>query len=103
VRFLDFVTISLDEVEALQLAHMEGFYQVAIAKRMNISRQTVARILESAHQKITEALIMGKAIRMEGGPVKHSPLEVELCPRCGDAYDCGHLPGKNRGFGRGRL
>ncbi len=87
LKELEILNITLDELEALQLAHMEGFYQVAIAKRMGVSRQTVARILESAHKKMTKALVLGKALSLEGGPVKHSPLEFELCPRCGTSQD----------------
>jgi uncharacterized protein len=87
LKELEILNITLDELEALQLAHMEGFYQVAIAKRMGVSRQTAARILESAHKKMTEALVLGKALSLEGGPIKHSPLEFELCPRCGSSQD----------------
>ena len=36
---------------------------------MRISRPTFSRLLESAHRKIADALLHGKAIRMEGGPV----------------------------------
>ena len=60
------VIIHLDEYEAVRLADFEGLYQEDAAKRMNISRQTFGRIIESAHKKIADALINGKAIKIEG-------------------------------------
>jgi predicted DNA-binding protein (UPF0251 family) len=69
MRVLEEVVISLDEIEAIRLADYEKFYQEEAAGRMNISRQTFGRIIESAHQKIAEAILNGKAIRIEGGNV----------------------------------
>ncbi|MBR9997691.1 MAG: DUF134 domain-containing protein [Cyclobacteriaceae bacterium] len=70
MRVLEEVVISLDEMEAIRLADHENFYQEEAARLMNISRQTFGRILESAHRKIAEALLQGKAIRIEGGNVE---------------------------------
>jgi hypothetical protein len=39
---------------------------------MNISRQTFGRIIESAHKKIADALVNGKALSIQGGSVKLS-------------------------------
>jgi predicted DNA-binding protein (UPF0251 family) len=36
---------------------------------MNVSRQTFGRIIESAHKKIADVLINGKALKIEGGEV----------------------------------
>lgn len=62
---LEEVVLQVDEIEALRLAHLESFYQEEAAKRMNISRQTFGRIIDSAHRKISEALIKGKALKLE--------------------------------------
>ena len=70
LQFLDEIELSLDEVEALRLADFEGHYQELVAEKMNISRQTVGRILTRAHKKIAEALVQGKAIRLEGGQIR---------------------------------
>lgn len=67
---LETVVIQLDEFEAVRLADLEGLYQEEAAKRMNISRQTFGRIIESAHKKIADALINGKAVRIEGGNIE---------------------------------
>lgn len=70
VRDLYEVVMHLDEIEAIKLADLEKNYQEEAAKKMNISRQTFGRIIEEAHQKIADALINGKAIRIEGGNVE---------------------------------
>lgn len=67
---LEEVTLSVDEFEALRLADLDGLYQEEAALRMNISRATLGRIVESAHRKVADALINGKAIKIEGGIVE---------------------------------
>jgi predicted DNA-binding protein (UPF0251 family) len=69
VCHLEQVTLTLDEVEALRLADLQGLYQEQAAKQMKISRPTFARIIEEARRKVAEALIHGKALRLEGGAV----------------------------------
>ncbi len=69
LRDLAEVVLTFDEIEAIRLADAEGLYQEQVAKQMKVSRPTVGRILASARQKIAEALVQGKAIRMEGGTI----------------------------------
>jgi predicted DNA-binding protein (UPF0251 family) len=69
MRFLEEVIISLDEAEALRLSDYEKLYQEDAAGKMNVSRQTFGRIIESAHRKLADALINGKAIKIEGGNI----------------------------------
>lgn len=64
------VELAVDELEALRLADLEGLYQEEAAQRMNVSRQTFGRIIESAHKKVADALVHGKALSIEGGPVE---------------------------------
>jgi len=52
----------VDEFEAIRLADLEGLYQEPAAEKMSVSRQTFGRIIESAHQKVAEALVRGKAL-----------------------------------------
>ena len=61
------VCLSVEEAEAIRLKDLEGLEQEECAQRMNISRTTFARVLGSARQKIADALLNGKAIRIEGG------------------------------------
>ena len=55
----------MDEVEALRLADYEGLYHENAAQRMKISRATFGRILGQARHKVAEALLKGKALRIE--------------------------------------
>ncbi|MBI1387351.1 MAG: DUF134 domain-containing protein [bacterium] len=77
--------LNLDEIEAIRLADVEGLYHEQAAQRMDVSRATFGRIVQSARRKIARAIIEGKAIRIGGGNVSY----VEMRDfRCGD---CGHL------------
>jgi len=69
---LEEVSLTFDEIEAIRLADLEDLYQEQVAKNMGVSRQTVGRILVSARKKIAEALVTGKAIRLEGGQIQFS-------------------------------
>jgi len=59
------VFLHMDEVEALRLADFEGFYHEDAALKMNVSRATFGRILDEARRKVAEALLKGKALRIE--------------------------------------
>jgi len=72
-RGLERVTLRLDEYEALRLADYEGLRQEEVAERLGVSRPTVSRILEKAHRTVAAAFVEGKALFIEGGPVR-------LCP-----------------------
>jgi predicted DNA-binding protein (UPF0251 family) len=65
VRCLEVVEMSLEEMEALRLKNLEGLEQTEAAQKMDTSQSTFARILASANQKTADALINGKAIRIE--------------------------------------
>ena len=67
---LEQVTLTLDEVEALRLADLNGLYQEQAAAKMKISRPTFSRIVEEARRKVADALIHGKALRLKGGIVR---------------------------------
>jgi predicted DNA-binding protein (UPF0251 family) len=67
LRILDEVCLSVEEAEAIRLKDLEGLQQEECAARMRISRPTFHRVLESARQKVADALLNGKAIRIEGG------------------------------------
>jgi len=62
---LDEVDLSLDELEAIRLADYEGLYHEQAAEKMNISRPTFGRILGEARRKLAEAIVDGKALKIE--------------------------------------
>jgi hypothetical protein len=58
------VELGAEEAEALRLKHIKELEQTEAAEKMGVSQSTFQRILASAHKKITEALIYGKAIKI---------------------------------------
>jgi predicted DNA-binding protein (UPF0251 family) len=107
------VILTMDELEAIRLADLEGTY-----------RQTFGNIVKSARRKIATALVEGRALRIEGGVFTMSEKSFECgecrhewsvpygtgrpdaCPQCSSpnlhraASDRG--PGRGRRAGRGR-
>jgi predicted DNA-binding protein (UPF0251 family)/predicted Fe-Mo cluster-binding NifX family protein len=90
LKSLKEVRLSVEEVEALRLKEIEGLDQEEGAVRMSISRPTFQRILTSARHKVADALLTGKAIRIEGGnfqvlpPLINFKLKSELINSAGD-------------------
>jgi predicted DNA-binding protein (UPF0251 family) len=99
---LEEVKLLVEEAEAIRLKDMEGMEQEECAQKMNISRSTFSRLLDSARKKMADALLNGKAIRIEGGNFEMAvrrfrcleghewevPFETmisappEVCPKC---------------------
>ena len=94
IRLLEEVVLGLDELEALRLADLNGLYQEQAAEQMKISRPTFSRIVEQARRKVADALIHGKALRLEGGAVVMK--EDQKMP----ARDGTGPAGRGRGMGR---
>jgi predicted DNA-binding protein (UPF0251 family) len=67
LKVLEEVQLSIEEAEAIRLKDLEGLEQEQSAGKMNISRPTFQRILASARRKIADAILNGKAVRIEGG------------------------------------
>jgi len=67
LRDLEEVVLAVDEFEAVRLKDLEGLEQENAAKKMDISRPTFQRLLKSARKKIADAIVKGKAIKIEGG------------------------------------
>lgn len=59
------VKLEADELEAVKLHDVNGLDQTAAARKMKISQPTLARTLDRAYKKIAQAIIKGKAIRIE--------------------------------------
>lgn len=85
LRMLQENIITRDELEAIRLIDYEKIEQEKAGKKMKISQPTLSRLLTSARKKIADALINGKAIKIQGGVFKM------VRPR-----------GRGLGMGRGR-
>ena len=123
LSMLEEVVLTVDEFEAVRLADFEGLYQEQAAGKMRVSRPTFARIVESAHKKVAEALVQGKALKIEGGEFEMVSMRKfrcyecqhswelpygtgrpESCPACksGDIHRAEEDRGYARGVGRGQ-
>jgi predicted DNA-binding protein (UPF0251 family) len=88
LRALEDVGLTVEEVEAIRLKDLEGLEQEECADRMHISRPTFHRVLGSARRKLADALINGKAIRIEGGNFA-LPSQLFRCRQDGHEW---HVP-----------
>ena len=67
---LEEITLQLDEFQVLTHAELGRKDQTAAAAAMKVSRQTFGNILASARRKLADAVVNGKALKIEGGSVK---------------------------------
>jgi len=115
------VVLTVDEYESIRLSDDENLKQEEAAARMNISRPTFTRLIDSARKKIADAMVNGKIIRIKGGSyvfLKNrlrcmtcgniwdigKSSQAHDCPSCGgrEIEDFGRRFGIGRGFGHGR-
>jgi predicted DNA-binding protein (UPF0251 family) len=94
LSILEEVTLTVDEFEALRLADLEGLYQEQAAEKMKISRQTFGRIIESAHKKVAEVLVKGKALKIEGGEFEMAAMRKFKCSDCQHSWELPYGTGR---------
>jgi predicted DNA-binding protein (UPF0251 family) len=99
-RFLEEVVLGLDGLEAIRLADLEGLYQEEAAARMGVSRATFGRIVAEARRRVAEALVEGKLLRIEGGPVEAAGDVAGTGPAAPEPQPA--LPCRGRGPGARR-
>ena len=85
---LEECVLTVDELEAIRLKDLLGMDQGKAAEKMGISQPTFHRLLLSARKKIADAVVNGKAIRIEGGNYTLPRSEGGrarfcICPVCG--------------------
>ena len=61
------VVLTLDEYEVIRLHDLEHLSQADVAAQMLISRPTVTALLNTAHEKIADAIVNGKGLAIKGG------------------------------------
>ena len=111
------VKLNVDEFEAMRLKDLQGLEQTAAADSMHISQPTFHRVIEAARKKVADALVNGKAIRIEGGDYvsdvnrkfkcldcnheweePHGRGRPKACPKCG-SKNIGRAP-EDKGYAR---
>ncbi len=112
---LEEVNLSLDEFEAFRLADKLGLSHEEASEEMEISRSTFTRLIEQARKKVSELIIDGKMLFIDGGNV-HFRKNIIRCKSCGHLFninihetvsECPSCHSKNilnlaGGFGHGR-
>ena len=85
LRNIEDSILTRDELEAIRLIDFEKVEQGKAAKKMKVSQPTLSRILKSAREKLADAVVNGKAIKIQGG-------DFEMA-----------VPRRGLGLGRGRV
>jgi predicted DNA-binding protein (UPF0251 family) len=94
LSMLEDVILTVDEFEAIRLADLEHLYQEHAAVKMNVSRQTFGRIIDSAHKKVAEALVQGKALKIEGGEFEVAAMRRFRCDDCQHSWELPYETGR---------
>ena len=94
------VFLSVEELEAVRLSDFESLDQESAANLMEVSRQTYGRILAHARSIISEALVTGKALKIEGGNYEFRGMGRRR--RGGGGRGQGRRSGRGAGRGQGR-
>lgn len=69
-NMLRWITMTLDEYEAIQLIDGQGYEQDEVAELLGVSRPTVTRILARGRAKLADMLGSHVALLIEGGAVE---------------------------------
>ena len=98
------VFLSVEELEAIRLSDFESLDQESAANLMEVSRQTYGRILAHARSIISEALVTGKALKIEGGDYEFRGMggRRHRGGGRGQGRESGQGAGRGQGKGRGR-
>jgi uncharacterized protein len=105
------VELGVDEVEALRLVDLEGLKMEEAAKKMDVSKPTLCRIVNSGRGKLADAVCNGKFININNnsmpkfdgtGPDGEGPLSGRGMGKCEGAKEAsrGRRDGTGRGLGQ---
>ncbi len=93
--------ITFEEFEAMRIVDFESKSQYDAAASMGVSQPSISRLLMTGRQKLIDALVSGKAVRIGGGDFRlafrgfgclgcenkweiaeNNALAPEKCPKC---------------------
>lgn len=92
------IILTVDEAETLRLKDLEKLDQIEAAEKMNIHQSTFQRTLTRAREKVSDAIINGKAIKIQGGNYKMPGLD--RTGPLGQGPFTGRGRGRDQGFGQ---
>jgi len=78
------IIMTVEEYEAIRLIDLEGLNQEECAEKMQVARATVQNIYKTARFKISDSLVNGHILKIEGGDFQlYEETEQGCgCPRC---------------------
>lgn len=87
---IDKIVLSIDEFEAIRLADYRQLSHEDSASSMNISRPVFTRLLEGARLKVSQALVDGKELVIEGGNItyRRKHRHCRMCCQDDKNEDC---------------
>jgi len=93
IRMVDLeeTVLTVDEFEAVRLKDLDGWEQETAARKMGISQPTFHRMISSARKKVADAIVNGKAIRIEGGVFEMADMRGFRCRKGRGPGRCGRL------------
>ena len=94
LTMLEEAKLGVDELESIRLADLEGLEQEKAAARMKISRPTFGRIVERARKIVADAIVNGKALKIEGGDFVMAQKRKFLCADCGHTLEVPYGTGR---------
>ena len=65
------IVLMVDELETTRLIDKENLSQEECGAQLGVGRTTAQKIYETARKKIADALVLGFALKIEGGEFQH--------------------------------
>jgi hypothetical protein len=89
---METVTLLPEEIEAIRLADLMDLDQEEVACMMGVSRKTAWKDIHNARKKIADAIINGKAIRIQGcESTDTEDCGIEICKKMCRGKQCWKL------------
>jgi predicted DNA-binding protein (UPF0251 family) len=91
------IFMSVEELETIRLSDFEHLDQETAANLMKVSRHTYGRILANARSILAEAVVTGKALKIEGGAYEFRGMGRRRRRRGGRGQSNGRGAGYDQG------
>lgn len=73
------IVLTVDELETIRLIDKENLSQEECGAQLGVGRTTAQKIYETARKKIADALVLGFALKFEGGEFQLCSGSTDFC------------------------